>query len=769
MARNTEESILSKLTKRQASAINKGNRTISGNINALSDNLHNMTYGIQRNDKINSLVDEFNELLKTELDSIGKTTDGDTTSFINKLFSENNKRVANTIKNLEDICGTDEGQLEAFLTDKYKNRLIKQADLHEVSSQLVELQEAIIITRDAIIAADVIDGHMSRTLIIDDEDGDDTEDYRPIIEKMEKRFQLQKKIKNFIVPKTLEYGEYFVYCIPYAKLFEDFMKEKNGLRSGVRHTYEHTITESITVFESMSHEEFGKLKDSITLSILDSQGNNEDKITTKKNIANELEQYLKNITVCNKPIPIPFLEEGLESSREYFHEFVEDVITEDQNTISFDKVMKSIDTGVIDAGGGRKKSGKSKKESFADIKDCYLKLIDPMHLLPIEIMNETIGYYYIQEEEINPLSGILTSTVYYNKYDDYSKQTSILDSIADTIVASFDRQFLEKNMKFKKLIVEALNYFKLNNRKVKFQFIPKEYIIEFKVNEDENGHGVSIIEPSLFYAKLYLMLLLFKIMTIITNSNDTKVNYIRQSGIEQNVANKIQEIARKKQQRQLTLQDLFSYTTLINKVGQGSEMYIPVGKSNERGIETEILAGQDVQMNNELMEMLKKAYISGTGVPDVLLNYLHEAEFAKTIELANTRFQGRVVSFQLDFNEQITELYKTIMKYSTTISDSIIDSFEFNFVQPKYSNSTITNELLNNHTSIQDYLVTLFFGQDAVDDPENAGAIKKFKRLLAEQRLPMLNFDELNKIYEQSKVSGTEESLDPDKSANDSE
>ena len=45
-------------------------------------------------------------------------------------------------------------------------------------------------------------------------------------------------------------------------------------------------------------------------------------------------------------------------------------------------------------------------------------------------------------------------------------------------------------MKFKKMIVEALNYYKLNNRKIKFQFIPKEYIVEFKINEDENDHRV---------------------------------------------------------------------------------------------------------------------------------------------------------------------------------------------------------------------------------------------------------------------------------------
>ena len=363
------------------------------------------------------------------------------------------------------------------------------------------------------------------------------------------------------------------------------------------------------------------------------------------------------------------------------------------------------------------------------------------------------------------MSGILTSTVYYDNFQN-SNENNILNSLAETIVASFDKKFLEKNLKFKKLIVEALNYYRLNNKKIKFQYIPKEYVVPFKVNEDENGHGVSIIEPSLFYAKLYLMLLLFKVMSIIMNSNDTKVNYIRQSGIEKNVANKIQEIARMKQARQITLSDMFSYTTLINKIGQGGEMYIPVGKSNERGIETEILSGQDVQLNSDLLEMLKKAYISGTGVPDVLLNYLHEAEFAKTVELANNTFQGRVISYQLDYNPQITEFYRVVAKSSTTIPSEIIDTLEFNFVQPKYNNANVTNDMINNHNTVQEFLLLLYFGQEGIDDEKNAKKILRFKKLLAETRLPMLNFNELDEMYREAMIGGTGDVLNP--SMNDS-
>lgn len=750
-----------KLTKRQASVINKKNRNISSNLNTLMDTLHSMTFGVQRTDKVDNLKDEFDAILKGEINSINKTNEGDMTSFIAKVMSNNNKRVASLGKSLEDAFNTDEGQLEAFLTEQYRNRLIKQGDLHEVASQLNELQEAIIVTRDAIISADVIAGHMSRTLQIGDDDDDSTkeEDYIPIIEKMEKDFKLQEKIKNFIIPKSLEYGEYYVYCIPYSKLFEDFSKEKNAVGTG-RNAYSaySNITES-TVLESTNSKKIKDLTSKIANTV-----RMKGKTVKDGEISDELKRYLENVSVCNDEVPLPVLEEGIGSTREYYTEFVEKAMTEakEDKSVSFKNVMKGIDgVGIhADSSSGSRKSNK-RGESFANIKDCYIKMIDPTHLLPIEIMNEVIGYYYIQEEDITPLSGILTSTVYYDKFDNNPNENNILSNIAETIVASFDKKFLEQNIKFKKLIVEALNYFKLNNRKIRFQFIPKEYIIPFKINEDENGHGVSIIEPSLFYAKLYLMLLLFKFMSIILNSNDTKINYIKQSGIEKNVANKIQEIARMRQERQVTLTDMFSYTTLVNKIGQGSDMYIPVGKSGERGIETEILSGQDVQINNDFMEMLKKAYISGTGVPDVLLNYLHEAEFAKTLELANNRFQGRVVSFQLDYNTQITELYRHIMKYSTTIPDNIIESFTFNFIQPKTSNATVTGELINNHNAFQEWVVGLWFDQNNQNE-EDMAKINIFKRELAKEFLPMIDFNRLEEIYDKVNLEGTKEQLKAD-------
>ena len=287
---------------------------------------------------------------------------------------------------------------------------------------------------------------------------------------------------------------------------------------------------------------------------------------------------------------------------------------------------------------------------------------------------------------------------------------------------------------------------------------------ESKIDEDVDGNGTSMIKKSLFYAKLYLMLLLFKIMSIIVNGNDTKVNYIRQSGIDKNLSNKVQEIARLKQSRQINITDLFSYTNLINKVGAGQELYIPTGRSGERPMETEILSGQDIPLNSDLLEMLKNAYILGTGVPAAIVNYLNEADFAKVIEQNNTKFNGRVINYQLDFNTYITEWYKKIMKWSTNISENAISNFEFILQPPKTVAINTKSELISQFNSIMDFLITILY-DDPQQDMENQDLlkeIKEFKKLMAEDQLSMINFDDVRKMMEKAKLIVKEKNLKPD-------
>ena len=747
-------------------------------------------YGTDRSSEVDTLNQQFQDILNNKINDMTNSNENDITSFLGQIISSDRKNTAlDELYNNQFLAmsGDSFAMTQSFIFDAYRNKLLEQNDLHEISSQLIELSEAILITRDAIISSDVVEGRMSRTLKFDNLDDDDVNNYVTIVEHMEDKFDLLKKIKNFIIPKTLEYGEYYVYHIPYSKLFGDFAvaKDLKGYGSSM-------YSESTTILESFDDSKT-KVKGESTNDSLDAfiesawesyniQSKTKMKTAvdkaaedagitmtevTKEDFTNDLKNIMGNISVDNVGVPLPVLEEGFESF-EYFKNYTESVMTEAEKKSDNDSIFKQVtklSSDEFETGIHLSKESDAKKISkkFEDVTDCYIKLIDPTRVIPIEIMNTVIGYYYVVADDITPLSGAISNTLYYTKYNENQKENTIIDSIAERVVKSFDKPFLEKNAKFKKEIVECIQYYNLNEKRLKFQFISPEYMQVFKIDEDENGHGQSMIKKSLFYAKLYLMLLLFKIMTIIMNSNDTKVNYVRSSGIDKDIANKVQDIIRLKQSKTINIADLFSYTTLINKVGNGSEIYVPTGRSNERPVETEILSGQDVQLNSDLLEMLKNAYILGTGVPAAIINYLNEADFAKVIEQNNTKFNGRVVNYQLDFNPAITNMYKNLLRWTTTIPDNVISNFSF-ILQPPKSNVVVAkSEIIGNFQQMSDFITSIVYDdpQQNMEDIDLPRVIRHFKLLLAKDQLTMLNFSHMEELAQKALIEATEEKLKP--------
>lgn len=742
------------------------------NINNLIGQANLSLYGTDRTSDVDSLNDKFQSILSNELTGITGKEGNDITSFLSQVVSADNKyRAGEDILNnqFNDLTGNEYSSMQSFIYDAYRNRLLQQADLHEVSSQLIELSEAIMITRDAIISADTVEGRLNRTINFENIDDDEVDNYNSIVENMESKFQLLEKIKNFIIPKTLEYGEYYVYIVPYSELFNKFQQQKtrNVTNTGIlRRFNESTVLEGFndTKKENKLTELDMFLEDCYNKYHIRENGKYSDKKSSdnrinKDEFKTDLKNIMENIIISTDDIPIPFLEEGLESI-EYINNQHNNVVTED-NTL-FKKVIKNNKTD-----GGVKIS---KKGEFDDIGDCYVKMIEPTKIIPIKIMNTILGYYYVQDEDITPLSGAVSSSLYFSRFNEHSRQQTIIDSLAERVVQQFNKPFLKNNLKFKEAIVDCFNYYNLNENRVKMQFIPAEYIVRFKIDEDIDGNGTSMIKKSLFYAKLYLMILLFKIMSIIMYSNDQKINYIKQSGLDKNLANRVQEIARLQQSRQINISDLFSYTTLINKVGNGNAVYMPTGRSGERPIETEILSGQDVQLNNDLLEMLKNAYITGTGVPAAILNYLNEADYAKTVEQNNSKFNARVVNYQLDFNPIITDMYKRIMKWSTNIGEEKISNFNFTLTQPRSATANAKAELISQFNTMTEFLTGLLYPDPGqAENPDSLNAeIREFKKLYAREQLPMINFDDIEEMINKAALINKERKLKPDpKNGND--
>ena len=743
--------------------ISKTNRQISGNINQVLSELHSSIYGLPKRHDVDDLSKQFSDTLKTEIDSLNDRVNGDLNTFLTRLFAQD--RRSNTIAQIGNIFSSVEQPFESVITEEHRTKMLKQSDIHEVASQLVELREAINITRDSILSSDMVEGKMSRTLKFDDTADDSYDVYLSAIEEVEKRLKLQDKTRDFIVPKTLEFGEYYAYTIPHSRLFSDFVRAKKAGIIDVRESAESKTMngKSFYLNEKVTDQDLGSI---ITESTGISERNNKEEFA---GLVTEAKEMLSHVEVCNDPVCIPFLESGANALQEYYTEIVANRgtgVAQGLPSAFSRRTGIPIDDGTIDdLNDPNSKTSKKIEEMFSEYTDCYIKFFDPMHMIEVKLLDEPFCYYAIMDDDATSVLGayMMNTTMYTDaKYEPLNRNRGFIDAVADKIVQQFDKEFLKNNLEVKNLIVDALNYYNLRDKKIRIQYIPKEYVQVFKVNVDENGNGTSILEPALFYAQLYRMLTLFKAMTIVQNSNDVKVNYIRTSGIDKNITNKTEEIARMVQSRMINIYDLFSPSTLITKVGNGREMFIPVGRNGERPIETEILQGQDVQMNSDFLDNLRQSYISATGVPAVIMNYIHEAEFAKTIELGNSRYQARVVSHQLGFNSYISEWYRRIMRYTLpSIPEHVIDALEFVFAPPKYSKINTTNDLLNNFNGVADFIINTIIPSNITNnDEESSEYISAFRRRLAKDFLPMLDWDKYREMLEEAAREAPKEKLE---------
>ena len=748
--------------------ISKTNRKISGNINEVLSELHSSIYGLPKRHDIEDLSKQFSDTLKTEIDSLNDRVNGDLNTFLTRLFSQD--RRSNTIAQIGNIFSSVEQPFESVITEEHRTKMLKQSDIHEVASQLVELREAINITRDSILSSDMVEGKMSRTLKFDDSADESYDIYLSAIEEVEKRLKLQDKIRDFIVPKTLEFGEYYAYTIPHSRLFADFVRAKKAgiidVRESVGEGSKKFKGKSFYLSEAVSDKDLDTL---ITEHTGVTKTSNKDEF---KELTKEAREMLSHVEVCNDPVYIPFLESGPNAMKAYCDEYYTEIVANRGTGVAQGlpsafsrRTGIPLDDGTVDdLNDPNSKASKKIEDMFSEYTDCYIKFFDPMHMIEVKLLDEPFCYYAIMDEDATSVLGayMMNTTMYTDaKYEPLNRNRGFIDAVADKIVQQFDQKFLKDNLEVKNLIVDALNYYNLRDKKIRIQYIPKEYVQVFKVNVDENGNGTSILEPALFYAQLYRMLTLFKAMTIVQNSNDVKVNYIRTAGIDKNITNKTEEIARMVQQRMINIYDLFSPSTLITKVGNGREMFVPVGRNGERPIETEILQGQDVQMNSDFLDNLRQSYISATGVPAVIMNYIHEAEFAKTIELGNSRYQARVVSHQLGFNSYITEWYKRIVRYTLpSIPDHVVDSLEFVFAPPRYSKINTTNELLNNFNGVADFIINTMVPSNITNnDEESSEYIAAFRRLLAKKFLPMLDWDDYSDMLQEAARIAPEEKL----------
>ena len=734
------------------------------------------------NDIITDLDDRMNAHTYSYINKLKANTGDDITQFLNKTLrqSSTTSNYMMGINTAEDLFNNDSNNFSAFFFERYKNINNKYEDLRIITEYLYELTEAVNTMRDNIVGADDLVTMVSRELSFggtneEEKDGHTSDLNYSTVEELEKKYKLKERLSNMIVPGTLTYGNFFVYTIPYKDVFSQFeWKRKIDVRKGIYNEsagadamFKHPVLEGLTpevrpsYAQPLHDSKFKAVKYSPVIETLTEKYNEWGKAVTEpgsvykkksqEEIANAVREVLDGIEICNDA-NIPFMEDSNISTladiniRDEALKAYRKASTPDANFTPYWNRDRATTDGIVDMG----EPDKASVDEYKDVPGIFIKLYQPTQVIPVYVMDACVGYYVLYDtfgELRNTIllnSSLNRANIAFASTKRKELDDEVIGVIADAICQSIDKKYVANNPQFRDLMVNAISYREFYKRKFRVQFIPENYMTHFKISEDPDNHqGTSVLNKSLFYAKLYLSLLLFKIITILTKSNDMRVYYIRNAGINKNLTNRVQEIARSIKDRQISFNDLASIQTIFSKVGTYKEAFIPMGKNGEKNIEAEILSGQSVELNNDLMELLRKSMISNTGVPSAIMNAFDEVDFSRTLVMQHTKYMARIIAMQTELEVAVTSLYQKIMTMDSNLSTDTITRFKFRFTRPKSLNTQNLVDMLGNTETLSDFIVKM-----VVPDENDSQFTNKVKQEVVKSKLlhGIINWDEYEEM-----------------------
>ena len=711
----------------------------------------------------------------------------------------------------------------AFLPVNTIADIALKQDLDLVISQIPEWFTAIQVTRDAICEADTVDGTLARDLIFDKAriSNIETQNNMSKMEEVEDRLELHDMIKNHMVFNTLQYGEGSIYCIPYAKVFEDLYNYKmnsanskhnqmSAMRSAFQTTNQvlsgygygesyHEVSLKDTIINEYANDNAKKESEKQPRGLFTEaeimemrpqyhakNENNSEKARLQKESDKAFDKYLdmvaSNIRFVHGNVSLPIIEESLHDL-----ECVYDLKYGTVNTSSYNQTYENkfrmFFESVMES--DEYKDPDDEKEifdkKFSQVKGIYLKVLPATKLIPIRIDRTIIGYYYISDgtrpEETGQrknsgLTGYTLRTPSIG-YDTFSPDRMFCEKLATKIINNFDLKFMRDNTALHQQIVAVLETHRFNDCLMRFIFIPADNVVTAAINKDGTGRGHAMLEPGLVTARMYMFLKLYSILYQINNSQ-IRVYNLRMSGMDKNYKRYVQEIMRKFSARRVSANDIFNYRASMSKVTGFSELVMPMGAGDKAPVEINSIPGAEAPINNELLDNMRAETLNATPVPSILVTNggVTEIEFSKETELANSRFTSFVTGCKLDLNRPITLLYRKIMRWETDIDPMLLKNLKFKFRMANKKSLEVQRDKLSTLNDVMDLAVEVFLTaqESKKTDDGDSDIVREYKKQLIGEYLPELDIERLEELanvardkaneYELSKTDSSENLVD---------
>ena len=742
---------------------NDPNAPMDKNINALDRVAHRLLSTIDTSfnerEVLSAKDRRIQDIIDSELSLAKGVSQGSIIDFVTTMTSNKVKHRSNNMLGEVDpseVFTKDLSNVFGYFQEMYKNRYIELTDLKFIAKFIPAIGEAVKTTLDAIVGADDMSTTITRNLVFNDSlTPEEKARVTSEIERFEEEEKLLKKMKNITYKKTLVAGMSYIYCPPYAELFQEYdrLLKAGVIKNGniIREPENPDNATKKSGF-NMNAPKPTLAKESVSVeNIMESLS------SSKEFSQKELDGMKKNLESGDLHITTsesPYLFEAIESIAAL--EAYEDMNMNSLSSYSMtfggvgslpDDIENKTSDGTFDP--------KAKGGKFNTV-GTYIKYIDASKIVPIKVYNQIVGYFHVHDmtaskkaRKMSSADNMLIGSVnlFANiNMNDNKKESAvrmITDVISDGILSNFSNRFVNNNLEFKKLIADCIVANGMINNNLNIQFIPANHIVPFIVNEDEDGFGESMLADALFPARMLLDLLISKLLLYMNKSGNRTIAFVRKGPLDVSSSNHIQRVLRQLQESNITFGDLLSTNLSFAKFAPYGNIQIPTARNGDRLVDFETQEGQQVELRPEMEDWLEKMAIMGTGVPSVIMEYTDAADYSKSIVTAHIKYAGRVASLQSDLENPSTELYRRIINNSSldeNLKKKALRGFKFSLPRPRIGANNNMGDYLSTIQQVAQTTADILMGQDTNNDPNFQTTRDIFIRDTVMDNLPILDW-----------------------------
>jgi len=362
---------------------------------------------------------------------------------------------------------------------------------------------------------------------------------------------------------------------------------------------------------------------------------------------------------------------------------------------------------------------------------CKIERLDPARVWPLKIKDTVIAYVYLEERRDEALQynlhhNMRNSFSFYrmnsltsNEYNLKMLEDRMIKEIGGRILHNLSPKFIETNFDDMDIFYEFLRDNHIHRVRKDIILLHPDDVIEFKRAEG------SLMKNAVFFAKLYLLMVINNILIKVRRGSDRTLYYV-DNGLTNDIEGSVMEAIEAIQQSQIRFSDIGTITGIIGAVGSTVDVFIPQSSDGNKPINSEIISGQQVDMDEEFLKYLIKSIILSFNVPSVVVDFTNEVEFARTLSMANLDVATSSALAQAELNIPLTELFKRVMAYDQDLTKEEIDSIKATLIPSRSMLMQITSDLISTTKGLGESMADINIIED--DDKSKKLFVKEFVR-----------------------------------------